>query len=221
MSRNTFPIKIRDAVASKYETVGKLHALAFAHDMMYRRLYTAIPADALLQWMWIDGALTGVRMGQDRVLVLEREDTKDIIGLAWLHEYSRENEPILLPESWCKGLNKEVVVQIAQPRHEWQMEVLQKYGDYLCTFLPLYFEALLRALAYAPVEPHIDLREFAIHPDYQSLGLGRVFMAHLASLAKNEGLSAIALTADAGTFLINVFPNILSDTAAHSKFTCS
>jgi GNAT superfamily N-acetyltransferase len=206
MSRNTFPIKIRDAVASKYETVGKLHALALAHDSMYRRLYSAIPADILSQWMWIDGALTGVRMGQDRVLILEREDTKEIIGLAWLHEYSMANEPIILPESWCKGLNKEVVVQIAQPRYEWQMEVLQKNGDYLCAFLTLYFAALLRSLAYAPVEPHIDLREIAIHPDYRSLGLGRVFMAHLASLAKNEGLSAIALTTDAGTFFIRRLP---------------
>lgn len=52
----------------------------------------------------------------------------------------------------------------------------------------------------------MDLREFVIHPDYQSLGLGRVFMAHLASLAKDEGLRAIGFTADAGVFFIH--PNI-------------
>lgn len=135
MSRNTFPIKIRDAVASKYEEIGRLHALAFAQDPLHRLLYSSIPADVLFQWMWIDGALTGVRMGHDRVLVLERNDTKEVIGLAWFHEYSLENIPNILPNSWRQSLDREVVHQIARPIHEWQMELLQSFGEYICAFL--------------------------------------------------------------------------------------
>lgn len=137
MSKNTFPIKIRGAVASQYETIGKLHALAFADGPMYNLLHSAIPADVVLQWIWIDGALAGVRKGYDRVMILERDDTKEIIGLAWFYEYNKENSPILLPESWPEGFNKVEDIKMAKPRYEWQMELLQKYGEYISGFLPL------------------------------------------------------------------------------------
>jgi hypothetical protein len=132
MSTPAFPIKIRDAAPTEFETVGKLHALAFADDPMYNLLHSKIPAEVVLKWIWIDGALAGVKKGFDRVMVMEREDTKEVIGLAWFYKYCANNVPILLPESWPEGFNKQEDIKMAKPRYDWQLELLEKYGDYIC-----------------------------------------------------------------------------------------
>lgn len=84
MSSNVAPpTTIRIAKDHEFETIGRLHASAFADDTMYNILFHKVDASTTLKFDWIDGAKAGVEKGYDTVLVLERTDSGEILGEAW------------------------------------------------------------------------------------------------------------------------------------------
>ncbi|KAJ9102062.1 hypothetical protein QFC20_005070 [Naganishia adeliensis] len=160
-----FPIIIRDAEIDEFETIGNLDRACFVNsDRYWQLVFSHMDPLTWLKWLWIDGTRKGVVDGHDRVLVIERTDTKEIIGHAWYCVYNQVNRPSM-PASYPEGLNKLEQTRIAFPRFQWLKQLVKEY----------------RKIMY--------LSEFATSPAYQGKGLGKTLMQQVLLLAKEKGLN--------------------------------
>jgi GNAT superfamily N-acetyltransferase len=215
MSFSNLRLNIRNARSEDFEIIGKLHASASASSQTYNTLFADVDPDVARQWYWIDTAGNAVAQGKDTVLVLELDDTKEIIGVAWFWRFSQGRKPELpgrWPEGAPEGFNDEEYLKLAVPRFEWQEELLKKYGEYICAHLPPVVSAIFAS--FLTTKYQTDLQEFAIAPVYQSQGVGKVLLRHVVALAERDRMS-LALTAGHGElpcklFNHNLFINLLS-----------
>ncbi|KAI5453803.1 hypothetical protein NCC49_005614 [Naganishia albida] len=173
MSSNNLPAIIRNAKLGEYETIGKLDRECYINTDRYWRLVcgTVDPA-TWLQWLWIDGAKKGVLEGHDKVLVLERTDTSEIIGVAWYRVYSEANPPSQ-PVSFPEGMNTVEDKIVNDSRNRWLENLVQEHGKILY------------------------VSEFVIGPQYQGTGLGKRLMEQVIEEARTQGLN-VFLSAASG-----------------------
>lgn len=130
-----FPIIIRDAKIDEFETIGNLDRACFVNsDRYWQLVFSHMDPLTWLEWLWIDGARKGVVDGHDRVLVIERTDTKEIIGHAWYCVYNEVNRPSM-PASYPEGLNKLEPTRIAFPRFQWLKQLVKEYRKIMCPYL--------------------------------------------------------------------------------------
>jgi hypothetical protein len=137
MSISNLRFNIRNARSEDFEIIGKLHASASASSQTYNTLFADVDPDVARQWYWVDTAGNAVARGKDTVLVLELDDPKKIIGVAWFWRFSQERKPELpgrWPEGAPEGFNHEEYLKLAIPRFEWQEELLKMYGEYICVY---------------------------------------------------------------------------------------
>ncbi|KAJ9103789.1 hypothetical protein QFC21_002251 [Naganishia friedmannii] len=109
----------------------------------------------------------------DSVLVAQRIDTAELVGVALTERYSKESRPTLPNCQFPEGYNQKEAEQIMIPEVQFQEECLAKYGAFW----------------------YID--DFAVAPDYQGQGIGRQMAEHIIAQAKQSGRN-IALFAASG-----------------------
>jgi hypothetical protein len=127
----TFPTIIRNARDDEYETLGRIHAAATGADPLIKLICSQVDPDVLLQWNWIDGAKASVASGDATVLVLERADTKEVIGLA-SHTVFSPAKPPGYPTSLPEGYNIAVDEETEKPAIAWARGLIETYGQVLC-----------------------------------------------------------------------------------------
>lgn len=144
------PTIIRAAKDDEFTTIAKVDALACADNEMYNILWGKLDPAITSQFKWIDGAKAGVSKGHDTVLVLERTDNGDILGLAWFWKYSRENPPMPPSDTYPEGFNKVESDKMSFPRYHFERELMDKWGDFICESqylnLPIVFQTRLYML---------------------------------------------------------------------------
>lgn len=215
---NKMPLTIRKAKDDEFDVIGKLHASAFAENPVYNILFSKMGPSVALQWLWIDGAKQWMAKGLDTVLVLERTDTGEMVGVARYNKYNDGFKPALWDDSevlYPEGFNKEENSRMAVPIVHWQQELMAKYGQFLCKdqILSHWLEVNHRRGDLITLYS-IVLQDFVIAPAHQKRGLGTTFMLEIVALAKEEGMN-IALTAGPGmcssfhkpTALLNITPH--------------
>lgn len=197
MPSNTFPTIIRNARDEDYESIGRVYTAAFLDDPMDQHLSSQVDGEELFNWIWIEGAKVEVAKGVSNVLVVERTETKEVIGLAWLKKYSRANPP-KHGDSFPKGFNIMECYKKENPAQEWLHSLIEKYEEFLGKYLS--FDR--GAPAQLVVERHVlVVVELAIAPEYQSQGFGKSLVLRVIDYAKEQGLN-VALTAASGTSLL-------------------
>lgn len=147
MSATAFPTTIRVARDDEFETIGKVHASAFADDTMYNMLFDKVDPAVTLQFNWIEGAKVEVARGYDTVLVLERTDTGEVIGEAWFYKFTKDNQPLPPSDAYPEGFNKVEDNKMAIPRYKFQQELMEKYSEFMCE-LNLCFSPTLTLIRY-------------------------------------------------------------------------
>lgn len=90
MSISSYQLNIRTASLDELDIIGKVHASAFSDNQMYGVLFKDVDPDVWQRWIW-DTAAKGVEEGHGAVLILERSDTKEIIGVAWFHQVQQSS----------------------------------------------------------------------------------------------------------------------------------
>lgn len=133
MSSAPFPFTIRNARDDEYETLGRLHVAALLPDPMIQLFWSQVDPDALLQWAWIDGAKADVAKGNAFVAVIERTDTKEVMGVTWYEVYSRDNLPKPV-EHFPPGLGVAAFQTVEAPRLKWFQDLTERYGKFLCMY---------------------------------------------------------------------------------------
>jgi hypothetical protein len=130
-----FPTIIRDARLDEFETIGALDRACFSinTDRYWQLVFSQIDPDTWLKWLWIDGARNGVVNGHDRVLVVERTDTYEIVGHAWYRVYSEDNPPSI-PASFPEGLHEVEEAKVNMHRYHWLQQLVKEYGKIICKF---------------------------------------------------------------------------------------
>ncbi|KAJ9102069.1 hypothetical protein QFC20_005078 [Naganishia adeliensis] len=171
MSPMSFPTIIRNARDDESETLGHLHAAAFATDPMIQLMCSQVDLDVLLQWRSSEAS---VKTGNDTVDDIERINIKQIIGFISYTKYSRADPPLpKIAEQYPKGFNVKEFDKQGIPKLSWLRGLTEKYDESLY------------------------IREFVIAPSYQSQGFGKALMLHIINHAKEQGLT-LALTASSG-----------------------
>lgn len=125
---------IRNARDDEYESLGRLHAATFASDPMIQLLCSQVDPDVLLQWGWIDGAKASVANGDDTVLVIERTDTSEVIGLATYRKHSRTSQSKYSTDDFPKGYNVAEFDKKEKPIFDWIRGLTETYGEVLCVY---------------------------------------------------------------------------------------
>lgn len=103
---------------------------------MYDLLFSKMEPSTALQWLWIDGAKQWAAKGVDTVLVLERTDIKElVVGVARYNKYDAAFKPQMWDDSevvYPEGSDREESVRMSGPLLQWQQELMDKYGKFLC-----------------------------------------------------------------------------------------
>lgn len=137
MPENDFPtVIIRDARDDDYENIGRLHYAAFDPDPMIKLVWSQVDPDVALQWIWIDGAKAQVETAGEKVVVLERTDTKEVVGACWYRKYSSVKPP-QYPDSLPKGLNVAEFDKMEKRVVLWLQTLVEQYGEFICECLSL------------------------------------------------------------------------------------
>jgi hypothetical protein len=136
MRTSTFPTIIRNSRDDDFETAGRLDAAAVASDAMIQLLTSEVSPNDMLQWAWIDGAKASVAKGDLTVLVLERTDTQEMIGIASYTTFNRARQP-QPSKDFPKGYNVADYNNKELPAITWARSLTEKYGEVLCTYIPL------------------------------------------------------------------------------------
>jgi hypothetical protein len=141
MSTSSFHLTIRNADPEDFEMLGKLYMSATETDEP-DNLDPNIAQDQL----WIDIAKPRVANGQDTMLVLERADTKEIIGLAWFRNITQNHNPAPgTPGSSPQGFKTDA--KLSAGRVEWQKELSRDFGEFICEYLPVHHSAISNSLS--------------------------------------------------------------------------
>lgn len=128
----TFPTHIRSVRDDEYEAVGHLHAAAVQSDPMLQLIYANVDPDEDLQAaLWMDEAKATVAKGDGTVVVMERTDTNEIIGLAWWRKFS-DADPPLYPDTFPKGTNITEFESKERPVTTWLEGLVKKHREFLC-----------------------------------------------------------------------------------------
>ncbi|KAI5453723.1 hypothetical protein NCC49_005538 [Naganishia albida] len=172
---DSVPLIVRKAKddLQEFRVIGKLHAAAFAENPVYNLLFSKMGRSVALQWLWIDNAKQWAAKGVDTVLVLERTDTSEIVGLARYNKYDEAFKPRLWDDTgvtYPEGFNREESMRLAVPLVKWHQELMGEHGRVL------------------------SLQDFVIAPAHQKRGYGKWFLSHIIELAKEERMN-IALFA--------------------------
>lgn len=125
-------MNIRNAREDEYAIIGRIHAEAVGSDPLVQLLSSQVDQDVLLQWSWIEGAKASATRGDATVLVLERVDTNELVGLASYTVYDRAKQP-QNPKSYPEGFNVAVSEERETPVMAWVRELTEKYAEVLCT----------------------------------------------------------------------------------------
>jgi hypothetical protein len=131
MSSTDLPTIIRNARDDEYESLGRLNAAAFASDPMVQLLCSQVDPDVMLQWGWIDGAKSSVAKGDDTVLVIERIDTNEVIGLASYRKQTRANQSEYSTDDFPKGYNIAEFDKKERRAFNWIRGLTETYGEVL------------------------------------------------------------------------------------------
>lgn len=128
-----FPTQTRNAREDEYDAIGQLHASAFSSCQRYQERFSGIHPDDVLQWCWIQGAKQSVAKGSGTVLVMERTDTQELVGLIWYRKINQANPPNIpqYPKGCDEG-NQERNDKWSIPRRNWLSALLKKYGEFIC-----------------------------------------------------------------------------------------
>lgn len=134
---NTLPLVVRKAKddVEEYEIIGNLHAAAFANNLVYDALFSQMKPSVALQWLWIDNAKQWAAKGVDTVLVLERREGSDLVGLARFNKYDETFKPQLWDDSeamYPEGFDRKENMRMALPLLNWQQKLMEEYGKFLC-----------------------------------------------------------------------------------------
>lgn len=101
---------------------------------MYNLFWSTVDPDVVLQWVWGARAKASVDKGTDTVLVMVRDDTKEIVGLAWYKKYSRVNPPKFVDLVFPEGFNLAAYKEKEGPMQKWLRELTEKFGEFLCQY---------------------------------------------------------------------------------------
>lgn len=207
MSANNLPAIIRNAKLGEYETIGKLDRECYINtDRHWRLVCGMVDPATWLQWLWIDGAKKGVLEGHDKVLVLERTDTSEIIGVAWYRVYSEANPPSQ-PVSFPEGMNTVEDKIVNDSRNRWLENLVQEHGKILFKLSrPRVIRRQVKSLTRTN---DTDVSEFVIGPQYQGTGLGKRLMEQVIEEARTQGLN-VFLSAASGKESSRESPSSLS-----------
>lgn len=140
MSTSNLQLNIRNAKSEDFPVIGKLNASALAGNQFHQTVMGKVDPEVTLKWEWIDTAGPRVASGKDTLLVLERSDTKEIVGFVWFWKFSQEGKPVLASGGWCpEGFDDKVDMKISVARFEWQNDLLNEFGEFICEFLSRYW----------------------------------------------------------------------------------
>lgn len=199
-SPGSLPLAVRKAKDEfhEFQIIGNIHAAAFADNPIYNLLFSKMQPSVALRWLWIDNAKQWAAKGVDTVLVLERPDTNEIVGLARYNKYDEAFKPQLWDDAgvvYPDGFDNEESMRMAVPLLKWQKDLMDSYGGFLCKAMPFRsfrFGRTDDARLLSPV-----LQDFVIAPAHQKQGYGKWFLSKIIELAKEERMN-IALTAGPG-----------------------
>lgn len=131
---NTPRTLIRSAKPSQYETLGRLHASAFSQNPMYNLFWSAVDPSVVLDWVWGARAKASVEKGSDTVLVMQRVNSEEIVGVTWYKTYSRVDPPKFLDLAVPEGFNLEEYTKKEIPMQDWLRGLTDEYGEFPCTY---------------------------------------------------------------------------------------
>ncbi|KAJ9103787.1 hypothetical protein QFC21_002249 [Naganishia friedmannii] len=140
---------------------------------MFQLLASQVEPEELRQWIWEDGAKADVAGGGGKVLVVEKPDSKEVIGVAWFTTYTPNNPP-RVPPVYPRGYNVVEAEKIIIPRVAWLINVVETYGG-----------------------KRMHLQEIFIAKGYHGVGIGKQLMAVIINEAKESGCN-MTLTAGPG-----------------------
>jgi hypothetical protein len=126
------PTIVRAARHDEFETIGKLHASAFADAEMIKIIYGKVDTATTLEHSWMEGTKAGIAKGHGPILVLERTDTGELIGDAWMIKYSRDYRPASPSGASSRGVDKAEQDKIGIPLYHFQQELVEKFGEFFC-----------------------------------------------------------------------------------------
>lgn len=124
------PIIVREARDDEYEAIGQLHASTFASDPTYVKRFEGMNARTVLQWLWHGRAKASVEQGHGTVVVVERTDRKELVGVAWYWKMGESNPPRL--PAYPAGSRQASTNQKSAPYIEWMKDLVTRYVQIIC-----------------------------------------------------------------------------------------
>lgn len=70
--------------------------------------------------------------GSNAVVLLERLDTGELLGVAWTQTITPEQRPHTSTKPCLDGFDQAESEKLRAPKRNLQMELLKTYGDFLC-----------------------------------------------------------------------------------------
>lgn len=129
----SLPINICDAKPSDLGALGKLHASAVVNDNLWKTLWDKVDPVIRNEYLWNGVVADGVAMETDDVRSLEKTDTSEPIGVIWFSiaiKYKDDKQEVQRPRP--DGFNHESLQKFMIPTRNFQQEMLERYGGYLC-----------------------------------------------------------------------------------------
>ncbi|KAJ9121002.1 hypothetical protein QFC24_004982 [Naganishia onofrii] len=166
------PLTIRPARSDEYLDIARLHYAAVTPSPMFQLLSRKVDPSAWLEFS-AEQFKQAVDGGFSSLLVAHTTDTRELVGIALTHRYTREHRPQLSRCQFPEGWNEDEAEHLNIRGLDFKEGFLRKYGDY------------------------IYLGDFAVSVVHQGQGIGRTLADHIIADAKQSGMS-IALTAVGG-----------------------
>jgi hypothetical protein len=101
---------------------------------MYNLFWSTVEPSVVLDWVWGARAKANVERGTDTVLVMQRDETGEIVGVAWYKKYSQIDPPTFVELVVPEGFNLEEYTKKEIPMQKWLRGITDTYGEFLCTF---------------------------------------------------------------------------------------
>lgn len=140
------PLTIRPARNDEYLDIARLHYAAVTPSPMFHLLSRKVDPSAWLEFS-AEQFKQAVDGGFSSLLVAHTTDTRELVGIALTHRYTREHRPQLSRCQFPEGWNEDEAEHINIRGLDFKEGFLRKYGDYICKSPPV--NTLLATIASA------------------------------------------------------------------------
>jgi hypothetical protein len=130
------PITIRPIKDGEFDEAVRLYRAAINPSRTMQLLICDVEPSEWLQFA-VKRFKSAANDRYASVIVAQRQDTQELVGVALTERYSTANRPTLPSCQFPAGYNQKEFEKIIVPEVQFQEECLAKYGGFVCKFFAL------------------------------------------------------------------------------------